>query len=90
MIGQPSHIFMVEVHEQFPILYMVEAWVQGPKRRQSMCHFFVKDTWTKEFLVLSSPRDDKTPRVEFLQAFQAEGLGKKKLCLKTKLITSIT
>lgn len=63
---------------------MVEAWLEGPKRKQSMCHFFVKDTWTKEFLVLSSPRDDKTPLAEFLQVLQAAGLDKKKVVLKDK------
>ena len=46
--------------------------------------FFVKDTWTKEFLVLSSPTDDKTPRAECLQALQAAGLGKKKVVFKDK------
>lgn len=46
--------------------------------------FFVKDTWTKEFLVLSSPRDEKTPRAECLQALQAAGLGKKKVVFKDK------
>lgn len=46
--------------------------------------FFVKDTWTKEFLVLSSPRDDKMPRAECLQVLQAAGLGKKKVVFKDK------
>lgn len=44
----------------------------------------MKDTWTKEFLVLSSPRDDKTPRAEFLLTLQAAGLGKKKVVFKDK------
>ena len=38
----------------------------------------------KEFLVLSSPRDDKMPRAEFLQVLQAAGLGKKKVVFKDK------
>lgn len=46
--------------------------------------FFVKDTWTKEFLVLSSPRDDKMPRAECLQVLEAAGLGKKKVVFKDK------
>ena len=46
--------------------------------------FFVKDTWTKEFLVLSSPLDDKTPRVDMLQSLNAAGLGKMKVVFKDK------
>ena len=63
---------------------MVGAWLQGSKTRQRICHFFVKDTWTNEFLVLSCPRCDKTPRAELLQALQAAGLGKKKVVFKDK------
>ena len=54
------------------------------KKAKPYVPFFVKDTWTKEFLVLSSPSDDKTPRADMLQSLQAAGLGKVKVVFKDK------
>ena len=54
------------------------------KKAKQYVPFFVKDTWTKEFLVLSSTMDDKTPRPDMLQSLQAAGLGKKKVVFKDK------
>ena len=62
---------------------MVRARVQDRKKKaKPYVAFFVKDTWTKEFLVLSSPSDDKTPRADMLQSLQAAGLGKVKVVFK--------
>ena len=52
------------------------------KKAKPYVAFFVKDTWTKEFLVLSSPSDDKTPRADMLQSLQTAGLGKVKVVFK--------
>lgn len=46
--------------------------------------FFVKDTWTKDFLVLASTADDKTPRADVLQSLKAAGLGKVKVVFKDR------
>ena len=54
------------------------------KKAKPYVPFFVKDTWTKEFLVLSSPSDDKTPRADMLQSLQVPGLGKVKVVFKDK------
>ena len=54
------------------------------KKAKPYVPFFVKDTWTKEFLVLLSPSDDKTPQVDMIRSLQAASLGKVKVVFKDK------
>ena len=45
---------------------------------------FIKETWTHDFVVLSSTTDDKTPNTRMLQSLQAAGLSRKKVVFKDK------
>lgn len=51
------------------------------KKAKPYVPFFMKDTWTKGFLVLSSKEN---PRVDMLRSLQAAGLGKVKVVFKDK------
>lgn len=55
-----------------------------PRKKARVLPIFVKDTWTHEFLVLSSTTDDKTPTARMLQSLQAAGLGRRKIVFKDK------
>eukprot|EP00794_Sanderia_malayensis_P013336 gene13336-14714_t len=46
--------------------------------------FPVKDTWTHEFFLFSSPEVERTPGVQEIGALSRAGLGKKKIVFKYK------
>ncbi len=45
---------------------------------------WVKDTWTHDFVVLSSTADNRTPTSQVMQQLQSAGLGRKKIVFKDK------
>ena len=54
------------------------------KRTQPAFHFPVKDTWTHEFFLLSSPEVERTPSIQDVGGLVKAGLGKKKIVFKDK------
>ena len=49
-----------------------------------MTNFFVRDTWTHGFVLLSSPSDEKTPTMQEMAELSAAGLGTKRVVFPNK------
>jgi hypothetical protein len=54
------------------------------KRKRPVPAYVIKDTWTHDFLLLSSPSTDKTPSVKEANEPLSAGLGKKRITFSNK------
>ena len=55
-----------------------------------MTNLFVRDTWTHDFFLLSSPSDEKTPTMQEMVELFAAGVGKKRVVFLTRGVTLST
>ena len=86
---QLTNYLIIFVRSSFPQFYStVQSSAHGslPRKRQriSPMPVWVKDTWTHDFVLLSSTADNRTPTSQVMQQLQSAGLGRKKIVFKDK------
>ncbi|CAB4028644.1 E3 ubiquitin- ligase pub2, partial [Paramuricea clavata] len=77
------------IRSSFPQFYSTvhssqrETWPRK-KQRSSPFAAWVKDTWTHDFVLLSSTTAGRTPTPQIMQQLQSAGLGRKEIVFKDK------
>ena len=54
------------------------------KRKKAVPAYVIKDTWTHDFFLLSSPSTDKTPSIKEANNLLYAGLGKRRITFSNK------